>query len=122
MTKPSTPFVVTLTDLTYVWESADFTAHNPRNRTTGKVEHTATRAALVFGSNSILRSYAEFYGQCDSKATSMHNFVAAWTAAMNTDRFDLVASQSLPPPADGCSGRRLCEGPGPSSFEAKEHG
>ena len=51
-------FFVTLTDLGYVWEPACFNAYNLRDRTTGQVRYTATRADLVFGSNSILRSYA----------------------------------------------------------------
>lgn len=59
---------------------------------TGQVRHTATRADLVFGSNSILRSYAEVYAQDDSREKFVHDFVAAWTKVMNADRFDLVAS------------------------------
>ena len=82
---------MTLTDKTYVWEPAGFNAYNLRNRTTGKIEHTATRADLVFGSNSILRSYAEVYAQDDSREKFVHDFVAAWTKVMNADRFDLVA-------------------------------
>ncbi|WP_350476806.1 peroxidase family protein [Microcella sp.] len=84
-------FFVTLTDMTYVWEPAGFNAYNLRDRTTGKVDYTATRADLVFGSNSILRSYAEVYAQDDSRETFVHDFVAAWTKVMNADRFDLVA-------------------------------
>ena len=66
-------------------------AYNLRDRTTGQVRYTATRADLVFGSNSILRSYAEVYAQDDSKAKFVHDFGAAWTKVMNADRFDLVA-------------------------------
>ena len=83
---------VTLTDMTYVWEPTGFNAYNLRDRTTGQVRYTATRADLVFGSNSILRSYAEVYAQDDSKEKFVHDFVAAWTKVMNADRFDLVAS------------------------------
>jgi catalase-peroxidase len=60
-----------------------------RDRKTGKVEWTATRLDLVFGSNSILRAYAEIYAQDDSKEKFVHDFVAAWTKVMNADRFDL---------------------------------
>lgn len=55
------------------------------------VGHTAPRADLVFGSNSILRSYVEVYAQDDSKAKFAHDFVAAWTKVLNADCFDLVA-------------------------------
>jgi catalase-peroxidase len=85
-------FFVTLTDLGYVWEPSGFNAYNLRERATGQVRHTATRADLVFGSNSILRSYAEVYAQDDSREKFVHDFVAAWTKVMNADRFDLVAS------------------------------
>jgi len=84
-------FFVILTDMAYVWEPAGFNAYNLRDRTTGQVRFTATRADLVFGSNSILRSYAEVYAQDDSKAKFVHDFVAAWTKVMTADRFDLVA-------------------------------
>jgi catalase-peroxidase len=88
----SNDFFVTLTDMTYVWEPSGFNAYNLRNRTTGTVEYTATRADLVFGSNSILRSYAEVYAQDDAKQKFVHDFVAAWSKVMNADRFDLVGS------------------------------
>lgn len=52
-------FFVTLTDMTSVWDPNGFNAYTLRDRTTGQVRYTATRADLVFGSNSILRSYAE---------------------------------------------------------------
>jgi catalase-peroxidase len=61
-----------------------------RDRTTGQVKFTATRVDLVFGSNSILRSYAEVYAQDDNREKFVHDFVAAWTKVMNADRFDLV--------------------------------
>jgi len=83
-------FFVNLTDMTYVWEPAGFNVYNLRNRTTGKVKWTATRADLVFGSNSILRSYAEVYAQDDNKEKFVHDFVGVWTKVMNADRFDLV--------------------------------
>ena len=85
----STDFFVTLTDMTYVWEPTGFNAYNLRNRNNGQVKFTATRADLVFGSNSILRSYVEVYAQDDSREKFVRDFVAAWTKVMNADRFDL---------------------------------
>jgi catalase-peroxidase len=85
----STDFFTTLTDMSLVWEPTGKNSYNLRNRSTGKVEWTATRADLVFGSNSILRSYAEVYAQDDNAAKFVRDFVAAWTKVMNADRFDL---------------------------------
>jgi catalase-peroxidase len=85
----STDFFVNLTDMTYVWEPAGYNLYNMRNRNNGQVRFTATRADLVFGSNSVLRSYAEVYAQDDSKEKFVHDFVAAWTKVMNNDRFDI---------------------------------
>ncbi|MBA4248688.1 MAG: hypothetical protein C0444_10400 [Microbacterium sp.] len=65
---------MTLTDKTYARGPAGLNAYNLRNRKTGQVEHLATPARRVFGSNSILRSYTEILAQGDSKATSMHEF------------------------------------------------
>ncbi len=61
-----------------------------RDRATGEVKWTATRADLVFGSNSQLRAIAEVYGQADAGQKFIHDFVAAWTKVMNADRFDLI--------------------------------
>jgi catalase-peroxidase len=83
-------FFVNLTDMTYVWEPAGENLYNLRNRSTGEVKFTATRADLVFGSNSILRSYSEVYAQDDNREKFVKDFVAAWTKVMNADRFDLV--------------------------------
>ena len=85
----TTDFFVNLTDMTYVWEPTGFNAYNLRNRNNGQVKFTATRADLVFGSNSILRSYVEVYAQDDSREKFVRDFVAAWTKVMNADRFDL---------------------------------
>jgi catalase-peroxidase len=63
-----------------------------RNLHTGQVTWTATRVDLVFGSNSILRSYAEVYAQDDNQEKFVKDFVAAWEKVMNQDRFDVVAS------------------------------
>jgi catalase-peroxidase len=87
----SNDFFVTLTDMAYVWEPAGENLYNLRNRTTGKVEWTATRVDLVFGSNSVLRAYAEVYAQDDNKQKFVHDFVAAWVKVMNADRFDLAS-------------------------------
>ena len=85
-------FFANLTDMIYVWEPAGFNEYNLRNRTNGQVAWTATRADLVFGSNSILRSYAEVYAQDDNKEKFVHDFVDVWTKVMNADRFDIAVS------------------------------
>ncbi len=85
-------FFVPLTDMAYVWEPPGFNAYNLGDRTTGQVRYTATRADLVFGSKSILRSYAEVYAQDDSREKLVHDFDAAWAKVMNAECFDLVAS------------------------------
>ena len=82
-------FFVNLTDMTYVWEPTGFNAYKMRNRNTGEVKFSATRADLVFGSSSILRAYAEVYAQDDNQHKFVHDFVAAWVKVMNADRFDL---------------------------------
>ena len=82
-------FFVYLTDMTYVWEPTGKGLYNIRNRKTGEVKWTATRIDLVFGSNSILRSYSEVYAQDDSKEKFVNDFVKAWNKVMNADRFDL---------------------------------
>jgi len=84
-------FFINLTDMTYVWEPAGENFYNLRNRTTGQVAFTATRVDLVFGSNSILRAYAEVYAQDDAREKFVRDFIAAWTKVMNADRFDLSA-------------------------------
>jgi catalase-peroxidase len=76
-------FFTTLTDMRFVWEPAGENLYNLRDRQTGKVEHTATRVDLVFGSNSILRSYAEVYAQDDSSEKVVQDFAAAWVKIMN---------------------------------------
>jgi catalase-peroxidase len=85
----SNDFFVNLTDMSFVWEPIDSNQYNIRNRTSGEVQFTATRADLVFGSNSILRSYAEVYAQDDNKEKFVFDFIAAWNKVMNADRFDL---------------------------------
>ena len=61
-----------------------------RDRKTGAVKWTGTRADLVFGSNSVLRAVAEVYACADAKERFVHDFIAAWTKVMNLDRFDLA--------------------------------
>ncbi len=85
----NTDFFSVLTSMTYIWEPAGENVYNLRNRTTGEVKFSATRADLVFGSNSILRAYAEVYAQSDGQAKFVKDFVSAWTKVMNADRFDL---------------------------------
>ena len=87
----TTDFFVNLTDMTYIWEPAGENLYNLRNRTTGQVAFTATRVDLVFGSNSILRAYAEVYAQDDARENFVADFIAAWTKVMNADRFDVRA-------------------------------
>ncbi len=86
----TTDFFVTLTDMAYKWVPTGFNAYNIVDRASGTVKYSATRADLVFGSNSILRAYAELYAQDDSADKFVTDFVAAWTKVMNADRYDLA--------------------------------
>jgi catalase-peroxidase len=86
----STDFFVNLTDMAYTWNPVEGGYYEIRDRKTGEVKWTATRMDLVFGSNSILRAYAEVYAQDDNKEKFVRDFAAAWTKVMNADRFDLV--------------------------------
>lgn len=83
-------FFVNLTDMANTWKPVGKNLYEIRDRKTGAVKWTATRVDLVFGSNSILRSYAEVYAQDDSKEKFVEDFVKAWTKVMNLDRFDLA--------------------------------
>ncbi len=85
----STDFFLTLTDMSYIWEPAGENLYNLRNRSNGEIKYTATRVDLVFGSNSILRAYAEVYAQDDNRKKFVDDFVAAWCKVMSADRFDL---------------------------------
>ena len=82
-------FFVNLTDMRNTWKPTPDGTYEISDRTTGTVKWTATRVDLVFGSNSVLRSYAEVYAQDDNKEKFVRDFVAAWTKVMNADRFDL---------------------------------
>jgi catalase-peroxidase len=86
----SNDFFVNLTDMAYTWKPAGNNLYEIRDRKTGAVKWTATRADLVFGSNAILRAYAECYAQDDGREKFVQDFVAAWTKVMNADRFDLA--------------------------------
>jgi catalase-peroxidase len=86
----TTDFFTTLTDMSYKWEPNGDGTYNIVDRKSGAVKHTATRVDLVFGSNSILRAYAEIYAQDDAPEKFVRDFVAAWTKVMNADRFNLA--------------------------------
>lgn len=85
----SNDFFVNLTDMAYQWKPASKSHYNIVDRKSGETKWTATRVDLVFGSNSILRSYAEVYAQDDSKEKFVNDFVKAFVKVMNADRFDL---------------------------------
>ena len=85
----STDFFVNLTDMRYQWKAAENNLYEIRDRKSGAVKWTASRVDLVFGSNSILRAYAEVYAQDDAGEKFVRDFVTAWTKVMNADRFDL---------------------------------
>ncbi|MBI1263935.1 MAG: catalase/peroxidase HPI [Alphaproteobacteria bacterium] len=86
----TTDFFVNLTEMAYSWVPKGANLYDIVERKSGKTRFTATRVDLVFGSNSILRAYAEVYAQDDAKAKFVTDFVAAWTKIMNADRFDLA--------------------------------
>lgn len=86
----SNDFFVNLTDMAYTWKPTKSGTYEIVERNSGKTIWTATRVDLVFGSNSILRSYAEVYAQDDNKEKFVKDFVAAWAKVMNADRFDLA--------------------------------
>ncbi|MGE6607107.1 catalase/peroxidase HPI [Halomonas sp. NPDC076908] len=83
-------FFVNLTDMANTWKPTGNNLYEIRDRETGAVKWTATRTDLVFGSHSILRSYAEVYAQDDNDEKFVKDFVAAWTKVMNADRFDIA--------------------------------
>ncbi len=85
----TTDFFVNLTDMAYTWKPAGRNLYEICERSTGAVKWTASRVDLVFGSNSILRAYAEVYAQDDNQQKFIQDFAAAWTKVMNADRYDL---------------------------------
>jgi catalase-peroxidase len=85
----SNDFFVNITDMKYSWKPISDNLYNIVDRKTGATKWTATRVDLVFGSNSILRAYSEFYAQDDNKDKFVTDFVKAWTKVINADRFDI---------------------------------
>jgi len=85
----SNDFFVNITDMKYTWKAVSENLFNIVDRKTGATKWTATRVDLIFGSNSVLRAYAELYAQDDSKEKFVKDFVQAWAKVMNADRFDL---------------------------------
>ena len=79
-------FFINLTDMKYMWQPTGKNSYDIIDRKSKKVKFTASRADLVFGSNSILRSYAEVYAQDDNSEKFVEDFVAVWTKIMNADR------------------------------------
>lgn len=79
-------------DMRYEWKATDESKElfEGRDRETGEVKYTASRADLVFGSNSVLRAVAEVYASSDAHEKFVKDFVAAWVKVMNLDRFDLL--------------------------------
>ena len=79
-------------DMRYEWKAADESKElfEGRDRETGEVKYTASRADLVFGSNSVLRAVAEVYASSDAHEKFVKDFVAAWVKVMNLDRFDML--------------------------------
>ncbi len=86
----SNDFFVNLTDMAYTWQPTSRNSYAIVDRKSGATKWTATRVDLVFGSNSVLRAYAEVYAQDDNQQKFVQDFVAAWTKVMNADRFDLI--------------------------------
>ena len=87
----TTDFFAGLTDMALKWVPKGMNAYELTDRKTGAVQWTATRADLVFGSNSILRAYAEVYAQDDNREKFVCDFVSAWVKVMDADRYDLRA-------------------------------
>ena len=86
----TTDFFVNLVDMANSWVPSGKGVYEIRDRATGAVKWTASRVDLLFGSNSVLRAYAEVYAQDDNAEKLVKDFVAAWVRVMNADRFDLA--------------------------------
>ncbi len=88
----TTDFYINLLDMSTEWKAADASTEvfEGKDRKTGKIKFTGTRNDLIFGSNSVLRAYAEVYASNDGKQKFVQDFVAAWVKVMNADRFDLA--------------------------------
>ena len=87
----TTDFFANLTDMAWKWVPTGANSYDIVDRRTGAQKWTASRVDLVFGSNSILRAYAEVYAQDDNAGKFVQDFVAAWAKVMDADRFDLRA-------------------------------
>lgn len=85
----SNDFFVNLTDMNYSWKLAGDNLYNIVDKKSGATKWTATRVDLVFGSNSVLRAYAEIYAQDDNQEKFVKDFISVWTKVMNADRFDI---------------------------------
>lgn len=85
----SNDFFVHLLDMGTEWKPTSKETYEGRDRATGEIQWTASRADLVFGSNAVLRALAEVYASDDARQKFVHDFVAAWTKVMELDRFDL---------------------------------
>ena len=86
----TTDFFTVLTDMAYSWKPTGKNLYEIVERKTGQAKWTATRVDLVFGSNAVLRAYAEVYAQDDGEEKFVKDFVAAWTKMMNAGRFDIA--------------------------------
>ncbi len=86
----SNDFFVNLTDMNYSWKLADDNLYNIVDKKSGATKWTATRVDLVFGSNAVLRAYAEVYAQDDNKEKFVKDFISVWNKVMNADRFDFA--------------------------------
>ncbi len=86
----STDFFVNLLDMRNTWKPVAPNLYEICDRASGDLKWTASRVDLVFGSNSVLRAYAEVYAQDDNREKFVRDFIAAWTKVMNADRFDLA--------------------------------
>ncbi|UZE61422.1 catalase/peroxidase HPI [Aeromonas veronii] len=85
----SNDFFVNLTDMAYTWKPTGRNSYHIVDRQSGAVKWIATRVDLVFGSNSVLRAYAEVYAQQDGKEKFIRDFIKAWVKVMDNDRFDI---------------------------------
>lgn len=87
----SNDFFVNLLDMSTAWKASDASDERfeGRDRQSGALKFSASRADLVFGSNAVLRAYAEVYASADGREKLVRDFVAAWTKVMNLDRFEL---------------------------------
>jgi catalase-peroxidase len=86
----SNDFFVNLTDMNYSWKPAGDNLYNIVDKKSGATKWTATRVDLVFGSNSVLRAYAEVYAQDDNKEKFVKDFISIWHKVVNLDRFDIA--------------------------------